>query len=109
MVWGGAEAAVTPDGNMQLPLKLAWELAQTRWASIINPLLSLLITQGQQIDTIKLTANVPATVYHSLGQTPSGWFIVDNLDNSAVWRNSWSATTIVLEASATTTISLWVY
>jgi len=93
-----------------LSTKLPWELAQPKWASILNPVLSLPILGGNQIDSIVMTASTPKTINHLLQRLPQGWFLVDNMANANIWRTkSWTTTTITLESSADTTISIYVY
>jgi len=94
----------------QLSTKLPWELANTKWASVLNRIISIPFLSGNQIDGIKLTANVPLAINHLLQRMPQGWFLVDNNANAVIWRAAaFTNTTITLEASATTTISIWVY
>lgn len=94
----------------QLSNKLPWELANTRWASTLNPILALPILSGNQISDIKLVANKPQVINHLLQRMPQGWFLTDNTANTAVWRAAaFTDTTITLESSANTTIAIWVF
>lgn len=89
---------------------LTWDLARTRWANEINAFLVKAILGGNQINSIALTALQPKAINHLLGQMPRGYMIVDNTANSVVWRSAPSTTTtITLEASQNTTISIYVY
>lgn len=93
-----------------LSSNLPWALANAKWAATINPVLSNVLIQGQQIDSIVLAANKPKAINHGLQQLPQGWFLVDNIANAVVWRTSaFTTTTLTLEASANTVISIWVY
>lgn len=99
---------------MQLPLVSSTDSAitqlSTKWKAILDPVIANPLTQGQQISSISLAANVPTTVYHSLGQAPQGWFPVDNQASANVWRTQpFNNKTITLEASADTVISIWIY
>jgi len=90
--------------------KLPWDLANPKWAAAINPVLAQPILNGQQIDSIALTASKAQAINHGLQQFPQGWFVVDNIANAVIWRTQpFNTTTITLEASATTTISIWIY
>lgn len=90
--------------------KLPWEQAAPKWSSQINPLLALPLVNGQQISGIILAAGVPLVIYHSLGQLPQGWFVVDNIANSYIIRTQpFNSKTITLESSANTTIAIWIY
>lgn len=93
-----------------LSTKLIWPLAQTKWAAILNPIISLPILNGNQISSISLVANVPKVINHLLQRMPQGWILTDNTANTVVWRTaSFNDLTITLEASANTTISFWVF
>jgi hypothetical protein len=94
----------------QLSSKLPWEQANPKWASQLNPILANPILNGQQIDGIILVSGTPLVVYHSLGQIPQGWFLVDNIAACEVYRTqAFNSKTITLEASANTTVSIWIY
>lgn len=93
-----------------LSTKLPWELAQTKWSSILNPIISLPILNGNQLTNIILAANVPTPINHLLQRMPQGWLLTDNTANAVIWRTAvMNNLTITLEASAPTTISLWVF
>lgn len=94
----------------QLSQKLPWELAQTKWSSTINPFLALPILNGNQINDIDLLASKPLAINHLLGRVPQGWILTDNSANSVIWKaRDFSQYTITLEASADTTISIWIF
>ena len=94
----------------QLSNKLPWPLAQTKWASTINPVLALPILAGNQINNVPLTANTPLAINHLLQRMPQGWFLTDNSANATIWRSApLNSSTITLESSANTTISFWVF
>lgn len=93
-----------------LSTKLPWDLAQTKWAATLNPIISVPLLSGNLISDISLTASTPKAINHLLQQMPQGWFLVDNTANAVVWRAAdFTTTTITLESSANTTISLWVF
>lgn len=95
---------------MQLSTNLPFAQMITRWASILNPFISIPILNGIQIDDIVMTANTPITINHKLGRLPQGWFVVDNSANAGIWRTQvFNTSTISLEATANTTISIWIY
>jgi hypothetical protein len=93
-----------------LSTKLPWDLAQTRWASILNPVIATPILNGNQISDIVLKASIPLAVNHLLQRMPQGWILTDNTANAVIWRSAaLNNLTITLESSADTTISIWVY
>ncbi len=90
--------------------KLPWDLANPKWAATLNPIVSLPILNGNLITSISLTASVPKAINHLLQRMPQGWFLVDNIADTAVWRAAdFSQYTVTLESSADTTISLWIF
>lgn len=95
---------------MQLSTKLPWDLAQTKWASTLNPLLAIPMLSGIQLDDIVLAATTPKTINHLLQKMPQGWFVLDNNANAVIWRTkAFNDLTITLEASAAATISIWIF
>ena len=86
------------------------QLLQNRWMPLINPVLKNTIVQGLQLKDIVLTASTPIVINHMLGRTQQGWFVTDINSNAQVWRTQpFNASTLTLEASADTTVNIWVY
>lgn len=104
-------AALTRGGNMQrLPLLSDTSLLQNRWKAIIDPVLVLPMLNGVAINGISLTASTPLAIPTTLNRMQQGWFIIDNNANANVWRTAaFNDLTLTLEASANTTISIWVF
>lgn len=95
---------------MQLPTQLTFNQMLTRWSSILNPLLALLITQGRQINNIVLAKTTPLTINHKLGRMQIGWIITDSNAAANVFRTvAFNNLTLTLESDAPVTINLWVY
>jgi hypothetical protein len=89
---------------------LPWALANPKWAAALNAVLAVPLVSGQAISNIILPATTPTVVYHSLDQIPNGWFLIDNTANAVIWRTQpFNSKSITLEASAKTTISIWIY
>ena len=89
---------------------LPWTLAQPKLSVALNPILNLPIINGLQLNNIKLAATTPLAINHLLQRMPQGWVVTDNNSNVTIWRTQpYNTNTITLEASAATTISLWVY
>ena len=89
--------------------KLDWSLANTKWASTLNPIISLPILNGQQLSNIALVigANV---IPHSLGQPPRGWIITDQNGIATIYRSQpFNSANITLTSSAKVTVSIWIY
>lgn len=96
----------------KLPQKLTWDMAQNRWASMINPLLASPIANGLLLDSIAL---VPGTnvINHKLGRKLQGWIIV-GLDNAAVIYDNQSTNqmpelTLVINCDTFVNVNLWVF
>ena len=97
---------------MQLPLKLTFDQLTTRWKSILDPLLQVTLTQGQQLDDVKLIMGT-TTINHNLGRKLQGWFTVSKNAAADIYdsqmTNPTPDKTLQLVSSAPVTISLWVY
>lgn len=95
---------------IQLSKKMEWDLANPLWSAALNPVINNPLILGRQISAIAMIASTPLTINHGLGRTMQGWFLVDNTSSSVVWRTqNLNSTTLTIESSANTTISLWVY
>lgn len=93
-----------------LSSNLPWELAGNIWAQSLNPILINELLQGALISNIVLAATTPKTISHGLGRQMIGWFPVDNTASATIWRTSpLNSINLTLEASAATTIALWVF
>jgi hypothetical protein len=94
----------------QLSTKLPWDLANTKWAATINPVLAIPFLDGLQIDDIILAATTPKAINHLLQRKLQGWFLMDNQANAVIWRTAaFNDLTLTLESNANTTISIWVF
>jgi hypothetical protein len=94
-----------------LPLKLSLEETQTRWASILNPIIAIPMMSGLQLPGVKLLtgANI---INHRLQRQMQGWFVTDINAAITYYRPDtapFNQTTLTLVASAPATINLWVY
>lgn len=86
---------------------------QSNVESALYPVMKFPILSGHQIDGITITAGTDSVVNHQLGQTLQGYFIVKNSAASQVYdgqsTNAKANQTLILRASANTTVSVWVY
>jgi hypothetical protein len=95
-----------------LPLQQPASQQDTRWKSLLDPLLVNLLLQGQLLSKVPLTtgANV---VNHGLGRQLQGYIIVLNSASVTFYdeqsTNASTNLTLVLVASAPTTVSIWVF
>ena len=93
----------------KLTTKLPWDQSQPLWAAQLNPVIANPLVNGQLIQSISLVASTPLVIRHSLGQNPQGWLLTDTSADSTVWRDAWNDKSITLEASADTTIGIWIF
>jgi hypothetical protein len=95
---------------MSLPLLKDYSLLTNQWKSILDPVVANVLLQGNPVNGITLNATVAKQIPHGLGRMPLGWFLTDLLSQAIVWRSAAFTTTLItLEASADTTVSLWVF
>lgn len=66
------------------------------------------ILNGRLLSDI-VVATVSRRFDHGLGRQPVGWFIVDKTSALDVWRTDWDTRTISLDASASSTITIYVF
>lgn len=94
---------------VKLPLKLNWDMAQTKWKSIIDPLLSNPASDVTILQDIELTMGVNV-INHTLGQMQQGWYLTDANASAMVYRSApFNSLTLVLTASADVTVSIAVF
>ena len=94
---------------MQLPLKLTMDLMQTRWKSLLDPILENPINSISIIDNVALVIG-NNVINHRLGRKQQGWLILDIDAASTIYRSGdFNDKTLTLNASAAATIKLGVF
>lgn len=101
---------------MNLPLVHSQDndlnLVQTKWKSIIDPLLGNQLTNGHLIGPIFLSLG-NNIINHRLGRKLQGWFPVGQNALSNIFDNQASnqspELTLSLTSSAAVTVTLWVF
>lgn len=73
-------------GRMQLPLKLTADLMQTRWKSLLDPILENPVNNVSLLDSITITAG-QNVINHRLNRIPQGWFLIDVESAAMIYRN----------------------
>jgi hypothetical protein len=92
-----------------LPLRLPFNLLQDRWASIINPVVSLPPNQGLLLKNVSLINGV-TVVNHKLQRVQQGWVVIDQDAAASIHRSApLNDLTLTLTSSAATTVALWVF
>lgn len=94
---------------MSLPQKLTWDMAQTKWASEINPVLAQPLNSAGYLKGIELISGV-TTINHLLGRTMQGWIISDINGAAAIYRSKpFNDLTLTLTSNAPVTVNLVVF
>jgi len=94
---------------MQLPTKLTFDLMLTRWASILNPVLSNPLTNMTVLERV-LLASGENQIPHRLGRNQQGWVITDTNAAVTIYRSkAFNDTYLYLTASGAVTCSIGVF
>ena len=95
-----------------LPQQLNWDMAQNRWATILNPVIANPLTQGHMLSQVPLVIGTNI-INHKLNRKLQGWFIVgingvaNIYDNQAT--NQMPQLTLSLTSDAAVTANIWVF
>ncbi len=68
----------------QLPLKLLWEAAQTRWASVLNPMIAAPQNNSSILESVALASGANI-INHKLGRKLQGWKIVRQRASATIY------------------------
>jgi hypothetical protein len=98
---------------MQLPLYPAQDpsvnLLQTRWKSVLDPVLANPATSQVILTNIALVVG-NNQINHKLGQLQQGWFITDINAAAKIYRSApFNTVTLTLNSDTACTISLGVF
>lgn len=97
---------------MGLPQQLTWDMAQNRWASIIDPILSNPLSKAIILPSVTLTTGVNI-INHKLGRKLQGWYITRIRASATVFdtqdANQSPQLTLQLTASANVVVDLVVF
>lgn len=96
---------------MQLIRGLPYQLdkVQQNASNTFSQLNNNLFINGNMIQNISITSGTPVNINTGLGVPLQIWIVVRNNSNSVIWESSSTDSNIlVLNASASTTISIWV-
>ena len=95
-----------------LSSQLPWELAQNKWAGVLNPLLANPLVNGRLLDPVTVISGAN-TINHGLQRKLIGYVVV--LNSAAVTfydsqtTNQRPELTLILNASGAATITLYVF
>lgn len=94
---------------MILPLKLTWDIAQTRWATLIEPFLTNNLNSVNILQGISLINGVN-TINHKLGRTQQGWFLTDINAAATIFRSeAFNTKTLTLTSNAACVVNIGVF
>ncbi len=97
---------------VSLSSKLPWELANPKWSAALNPLLANPLSSGALIEGI-VVASGDNIINHTLQRRLQGYFVVMNSAAVTFYdkqrTNQRPDLTLILNASAAATISLYVF
>lgn len=86
-----------------------FQLMQNKWGSLLNPLLSKAILNGEVVSSVELAVG-NTVVNHRLGRKPQGWMITDIDAASTIYRSAaFSELTLTLNSSAAATADIYVF
>jgi hypothetical protein len=96
-----------------LPQKLPWELAQTIWATQLNPLIANPMANGVILKSVQLTSGTNI-VNHKLQRKLQGWYITRMRDVAASIydtqdTNNYSELTLALVSSTPVVVDILVF
>lgn len=94
---------------MQLPLKLPADQMQSRWKSILDPLLANPISAVNFLSDISLNNGV-TVIDHKLGRQMQGWFLTDVQGAATIYRSApLNNLTLTLTSNAAIIASIGVF
>ena len=98
---------------MQLPKILdsdpAFQLMQTKWASILNPLLAQPLSNSNVLSNVPLSSG-NNVINHLLARKMQGWIISDINAAATIYRNApFNDQTLTLHSSASCVVNLVVF
>src|SRR5690242_8486747 len=90
-----------------------FQLMQSSWAALLNPLLANPLTKGVILTAVALQTG-DNVINHRLGRVPQGWLVIRQysayaglFDKQA--SNQMPQSTLVLNASGATTVDLYIF
>lgn len=85
---------------------------QTNVDKATRPALQVPFLDGVLIENVSLGSSAPTNVQHGLGRAIVGWLVVDKTSAAEVYRapqGSLPISMLPLQASASTTVAVWVF
>ncbi len=92
-----------------LSRSLSWDLANSLWASTLNPFIQNPVNNILVINNVSLITGVNI-INHRLGAMQNGWMILDIQGSATIYRSApFNSNTLQLTSSAAVTINLGVF
>lgn len=92
-----------------LPQKLMWDQAQTKWAGTLNPIINSPLTNPLILQGIKIVAG-DNVINHLLQRRQQGWIISDIDAAISLYRSqAFNDLTLTLTSSGNATVNLVVF
>lgn len=104
-----APVEVKLDGNMNLPIKIPFELMLTKWSSILNPVIANPLNDVSILKNISLIVG-ETKIPHLLGRKQQGWFIVDINAAATIYRSKvFEDNFLYLTSNASVVVNLGIF
>lgn len=94
------------------PTDITINRLQTHLVSVVNPVISNPIFNGNYLQAVQLVAKTPQLISHGLGRNYIGWFLSrPNADGYVVYETTSpdNATFVKLNCDTTITISVYIF
>lgn len=92
-----------------LPLAQPASSEDTRWKSLIDPVLNSVLLQGVLLKNVTLQIGIN-TINTTLGKTSQGYLIADQNAAAQIYRSQpLNDKTLTLTSDAIVTLSLWIF
>jgi hypothetical protein len=94
---------------MKLPINLPTSLMQTRWSSILNPILANPMNGVSILENVAIKNGV-TVINHLLGRNQQGWFLTDIQGAATIYRSQpFNDKTLTLTSSAAVIANIGVF
>ncbi len=94
---------------MQLPFQKSFELMQTKWKSILDPVIKNPLNDVSILKSVTLIIG-ETKIPHLLGQVQRGWLVLDVNASATIYRSKpFDGSYLYLTSNAVATVSLGVF
>lgn len=84
---------------------------QQNISEALSPILNKEVLGGRLIESVIIVSGTAKRINHGLDRKYKGWIVVDQNANANIWSSvsSLPEKTLILNSSATVTVSIWVF